>query len=277
MDTENTTVNENPTGKTLRLLRPSVVVLCGPAGAGKSHFAEHHFRPTQVISSDWARARVCDDERDQRYNTQAFALLNFLLEQRLSVNRLCVVDSTALTAAARRDLLALCKRFSVPATMIVFDVPLETCVERDAKRERSVGRPVIERQYQTFLESKEGFEKEGFAQVVRLSDADVEQIRIEVLFRPVLHPEQHSERDARHEHFHRGLRPQASLPAVNKSASRPPRWAATHGGARPGPASPPPARPTPATVAGRPPVGTPAGPAENAAAPPAPAPAQGKP
>src|SRR2546427_9925013 len=82
--------------RVIRLVRPSVVALCGPAACGKSAFAARHFRPTQIISSDRCRALVCDDEQDQRFQTQAFALLHFLVEQRLGVNRLCVVDSTAL-------------------------------------------------------------------------------------------------------------------------------------------------------------------------------------
>ena len=87
--------------KRVRLIRPSIVLLCGPAACGKSTFAERHFRPTQIISSDWARARVCDDERDQRFQAQAFALVHTLTEIRLGLNRLCVVDSTALTAHHR--------------------------------------------------------------------------------------------------------------------------------------------------------------------------------
>ncbi len=70
----------------IRLVRPSIVVLCGPAACGKSTFAARHFRPTQVISSDAARALVCDDERDQRFQAQAFALIHFLIGQRLSIN-----------------------------------------------------------------------------------------------------------------------------------------------------------------------------------------------
>src|SRR5208337_3786605 len=105
MDSQNVPDKANADGKLVRLLRPSIVVLCGPAACGKSTFAERHFRPTQIISSDWARARVCDDDRDQRFNSQAFALVHFLVEQRLTLNRLCVVDSTALTGQARKDLL----------------------------------------------------------------------------------------------------------------------------------------------------------------------------
>jgi predicted kinase len=162
-----------------------MVVLCGPAACGKSTFAERHFRPTQIISSDWARARVCDDERDQRFNPQAFALVHFLLEQRLTLNRLCVVDSTALTAAARKELLDLAKKLQVPIVAMLFNVPLETCVERDQKRERSVGRPVIERQHENFEQAKTAIRQEPFDQVLEFQDGDLDKVQIEVIFRPV--------------------------------------------------------------------------------------------
>jgi predicted kinase len=185
MDSENIPANGKPGTISLRLLRPSVVVLCGPAGCGKSTFAEKHFRPTQIISSDWARARISDDERDQRYNSQAFALVHFLVEQRLTVNRLCVVDSTALTAQVRKDLLDLAKKYQVPSTLLVFHVPLETCIERDEKRERSVGKAIVERQFQTFMEGQVSIHEEGFDQVVEFHDGDEGRVQIEILFRPV--------------------------------------------------------------------------------------------
>lgn len=179
----------NPGGKSFRLLRPSIVVLCGPSACGKSTFAKRHFRPTQIISSDWARALVCDDERDQRFNTQAFALVQFLVEQRLTLNRLCVVDSTALTAQARKDLLNLAQRCQVPTTVLLFNVPLETCIERDAKRERSVGAAVLERQYQNYEQSKDAIRQEGFGQVVEFAEGDLESVQIEILFRPIQRPQ----------------------------------------------------------------------------------------
>jgi protein phosphatase len=180
---------QNPGGKSLRLLRPSIVVLCGPSACGKSTFAKRHFRPTQIISSDWARALVCDDERDQRFSTQAFALVQFLVEQRLTLNRLCVVDSTALTNQARKDLLNLAQRCQVPTTLLLFNVPLETCVARDEKRERSVGRAVLERQYENFERSKDAIRQEGFGQVVEFAEGDLESVQIEILFRPIQRPQ----------------------------------------------------------------------------------------
>ena len=43
----------------------SLVVLIGPTGSGKSTFARAHFKPTEVISSDFCRGLVADDENDQ--------------------------------------------------------------------------------------------------------------------------------------------------------------------------------------------------------------------
>jgi len=182
-DTQNTS-NE----KRVRLIRPSVVLLCGPAACGKSTFAERHFRPTQIISSDWARSRVCDDERDQRFQAEAFALVHCLTELRLSLNRLCVVDSTALTSQLRKEYLELAKRFQVPCVVFLFDVPLEKCVERDQSRQRVVGRPVIERQYRAFEQTKTEIRQEGFDEIVELGDEHLDKVQIEIIFRPVPRP-----------------------------------------------------------------------------------------
>ena len=43
----------------------SLVVLVGVTGSGKSTFARTHFKPTEVISSDFCRGLVTDDETDQ--------------------------------------------------------------------------------------------------------------------------------------------------------------------------------------------------------------------
>jgi predicted kinase len=185
MATEPNAIRDQGSAKVIRLIRPSVVVLCGPAACGKSTFAARHFRPTQIISSDQARALVCDDERDQRFQTQAFTLLHCLIEQRLSINRLCVVDSTALTASARQGLLELARHYRVPAVVLLLDVPLETCLDHDAKRERTVGRQVIERQYQLFEQAKSALKQEGFEQVIELGGEDLDQVQIEIVFRPV--------------------------------------------------------------------------------------------
>ncbi|MFB3923995.1 MAG: AAA family ATPase [Terriglobia bacterium] len=197
MDTQPVSSPDESAARVIRLIRPSLVVLCGPAACGKSTFAAKHFRPTQIVSSDHARALVCDDERDQRFSAQAFTLVHFLIEQRLGINRLCVVDSTALTPPARKDLLELARKHHVPAVILLIDAPLETCATRDAQRERTVGRQVIERQYQFFEQLKSSIKQEGFDQVIELRDEDLEKVRFEIVFRPVPRPAAPPERPER--------------------------------------------------------------------------------
>jgi len=245
-------IKEGGGEKVIRLSRPSVVVLCGPAACGKSTFAARHFRPTQIISSDQARSLVCDDERDQRYQTQAFALVHFLIEQRLSINRLCVVDSTALTPQARKSLLEIARRFQVPCVVIVLNVPMEKCLERDQMRERSVGRAIIERHYQQFEQARASLPQEGFDQIFELQDAELEKVRFEILFRPVQAP---PSRPARTEPPQTGLRAarQGVIPKVQPrepAAGREPRSAEASRsipapGGRPSVSWPPPLRRAP--------------------------------
>ena len=53
----------------------SLVVLVGVSGSGKSTFARARFKPTEVISSDFCRGLVADDENDQSASADAFELL----------------------------------------------------------------------------------------------------------------------------------------------------------------------------------------------------------
>ncbi len=169
----------------IRVLRPSVIVLCGPAACGKSTFATRHFRSTHIVSSDFCRKLVCDDEADQRYDSQSFALANSLIGQRLSINRLCVVDSTALTPRARKSLLDLGRKYRVRTELFLFDITLEKCLDRDRLRPRSVGPRVIEEQYRLFQQAQSVVGSEGFDQITDLHEDDLQSVRFEILYRPI--------------------------------------------------------------------------------------------
>ena len=62
----------------------ALVVLVGPSGAGKSTFARTHFKPTEILSSDFCRGLVADDENDQSATTEAFDLLHYIARKRLA-------------------------------------------------------------------------------------------------------------------------------------------------------------------------------------------------
>ena len=72
-----------------------LVLLIGPSGAGKSTFGQRHFRPTEVISSDVCRGLVSDDQNDLSVTREAFDLLHEIVDKRLRLGRLCVVDARA--------------------------------------------------------------------------------------------------------------------------------------------------------------------------------------
>ena len=71
-----------------------LVALVGASGSGKSSFAKRHFKPTEVLSSDFCRGLVSDDANDQAATKDAFEVLNFIAAKRLAAGRLVVVDAT---------------------------------------------------------------------------------------------------------------------------------------------------------------------------------------
>jgi protein phosphatase len=166
--------------RVLALPDPSLVVLVGAAGCGKSTFAHAHFRATEILSSDAFRAMVADDEGDQTASGAAFEVLHFVAARRLARRRLTVVDATNVQRDARRPLAALAAQYHLPLVAIVLDLPEELCLERDRRRvERQVGDEVIHRQLVQLDRSLRSLAHEGFHDVHVLDSADaVDQVMI---------------------------------------------------------------------------------------------------
>jgi protein phosphatase len=151
----------------------SLVVLIGVSGSGKSTFGCTHFRPTEVISSDFCRGLVADDENDQSATPQAFELLHYIAGQRLKAGRLTVVDATNVQTEARRQLVAIAREHDVLPVAIVLDVPEKVCVERNAGRpDRDFGAHVIRRQRDQLRRGLKGLQREGFRTVHTLHGED---------------------------------------------------------------------------------------------------------
>jgi protein phosphatase len=158
----------------------SLVVLVGVSGSGKSTFGRAHFRPTEVISSDFCRGLVADDENDQSATAEAFELLHYIVGMRLKAGRLTVVDATSVQPAARRSLVALAREHDVLAVAIVLDVPERICIERNAGRpDRNFGPEVIRRQHDQLRRGLKGLRREGFSAVHELhGETEIVQTRI---------------------------------------------------------------------------------------------------
>lgn len=154
---------------------PSLIVLIGAAGAGKSTFAARYFDTSEVLSSDAFRAAIAGDEADQRATRAAFAALHRELDRRLTAGRLTVVDATNVEAHARRALIARARAADVPVMAIVLDLPADVVLARNAARAgRVVDEAVVRRHLGRLRQALDGpgptLRDEGFARVVVLRD-----------------------------------------------------------------------------------------------------------
>ncbi|MBA2757610.1 MAG: AAA family ATPase [Chloroflexi bacterium] len=161
---------------------PSLVLLIGAAGAGKSTFAARHFGADEVCSSDGLREVLSGNPADQSVSRRAFAILHRDVERRLQEGRLTVVDATNLTEHQRRPLLRRAAAAQVPTIAIVLDLPANIVRSRNAGRDRVVDPDVVERHLATLRRTVDGDElhREDLAGIILLrSEDDVARARIE--------------------------------------------------------------------------------------------------
>ncbi|MFG3589179.1 polynucleotide kinase-phosphatase [Streptomyces sp. NPDC047990] len=154
-------------GRVLPVTDLSLVVLVGASGSGKSTFARRHFKATEVLSSDFCRGLVADDENDQSASGDAFDVLHYIAGKRLAAGRRTVVDATNVQQESRRQLIEFARKHDVLPIAIVLDVPEEVCAARNASRTDRADMPrrVIQRHIRELRRSLRSLEREGFRKV----------------------------------------------------------------------------------------------------------------
>src|SRR5207248_5133647 len=138
------------------------VLLIGPSGCGKSTFARAHFKPTEVLSSDFCRGLVADNENEQAATKDAFEVLHFIARKRLAAAKLTAIDATNVQPESRKPLVALAREFHVLPVALVFNFAEKICHERNRSRpNRDFGPHVVRNQAQQLRRSIRGLEREG--------------------------------------------------------------------------------------------------------------------
>jgi len=144
----------------------AVVALIGPSGSGKSTFARKQFRTTEILSSDFCRGLVSDDENSQAATNDAFEVLHFIASKRLAAGKLVVIDATNVQVEARKPIIALARQYHCLPVAIVFDMPERLCQDRNRERsDRNFGPHIVRQHSQQLRRSLRGLEREGFRKV----------------------------------------------------------------------------------------------------------------
>lgn len=150
-----------------RIPEDALVVLIGAAASGKSTWAAGRFRPQQVLSSDAFREMVADDATDQAATRDAFRLLHLVAAARVSRGLLTIIDATNLQRSARTPLRAMAARHGRPCLAVLFEVPLDELLARNAARSRVVPEDVVRRHHALMDRAVQDVRTEGFRLVLR--------------------------------------------------------------------------------------------------------------
>ncbi len=161
-------------------LKGYVVLAIGLPGSGKTTWFKR--RGVTPLSSDMLRSILFDDITEQRYQGLVFSTLRSLLRARLIAKMPWnYVDATNLSAHERRQWIKMAKSFGYEAQAVFFDVPLEVCMERNSRRERTVSDDVMRKMAERLRPPsfREGFTKITMVRVkgappLKMDGVDVE-------------------------------------------------------------------------------------------------------
>ena len=155
---------------------PELIVLCGLPGAGKSTYARQYLLEhpeTKILSSDGIRKELYGDESIQGDPAEVFNLMKKRAAEYLNDGIDVIYDATGMMRMHRGEILSFVPE-SIPKRCVIVWASLEECVARDKRRERKVGREIIEILAKTFEPPccEEGF---GEISVIMPEDFDQEQ------------------------------------------------------------------------------------------------------
>ncbi|MGH2447372.1 MAG: AAA family ATPase [Chloroflexota bacterium] len=127
----------------------SLTLLAGIPGAGKSTYAGR-FPPASVISPDFCRWLIGDDEDAQSVSEDADELALHLLELRLRNGRSAVADGGTLDPARRHKLRQLARRYGAAAHLVLLDTPFWQACHNSWYRDRQIMPHVVYRCLEAF-------------------------------------------------------------------------------------------------------------------------------
>ena len=149
------------------------MVLIGLPGSGKSTYLAQV--GAEALSSDAIRRLLADDETDQTIHDRVFQTLRYLLRHRLELGRPATyIDATNLTPEERAPYIGIGQSHGCELEALYFDVPLEVCRERNARRHRVVPTDALAKMAAKLVPPSAA---EGFDRITTLCETGMASVR----------------------------------------------------------------------------------------------------
>ena len=145
----------------INIVKPgTLVVLCGPAGSGKSTFCRKYFDPSEIVSSDSLRVQILgmrpwtpeftySPYRAADLNA-VFSVMENIAKIRLNAGLTTVIDSTNLSQGDRTYWFKLAQLYDRPTLCVFFEQTQEYLLSVNSTRETPVPEKVLISQQKAF-------------------------------------------------------------------------------------------------------------------------------
>lgn len=156
-------------------------MLVGPSLCGKSSFAAKHFKAKEIVSLENCFKFVSDKENKLTAAKDAFEFLQSIVAKHLKAGELIVVDATNIQPQSRQLLVNLARKYHVNPVAIIFNLPMEICLERNKDRaDGQFKNQEIRNQYDELQRSLKKVHNEGVNQIYVLNTVEeVDNVIIE--------------------------------------------------------------------------------------------------